>query len=376
MAGVKITWLAGLTLVLSGVLAGGDKVQNRLDQLRQSAGFPGCNLAVVYADGSKKTYSSGISDRKRGRIMEKRDRMFAGSVGKTFAAATALILMEQGKLALDDHIETYLGRRYWFSRLPNGPQITVRMLMNHSSGIMEHVVDERFARGLIQQPDKIWMPDELVAFILDHKPLFAAGTGFSYADTNYILLGMIIETVSGKTVYQLVEDWFLKPLKLKHTSPALRRDPEGLIQGYTGTEPFGFPGEVVQKGRYVVNPQFEWTGGGFISTASDLALWGHHLYHGDLLKPATRAVMLQTIPMDDGHDSSVGYGLGVMVWATAHGPAYGHGGIFPGYQTVVKYYPECGMTLSMQFNEDRTANPEMKKVYDFPDLFVGDLKVE
>jgi D-alanyl-D-alanine carboxypeptidase len=302
--------------------------------------------------------------------------MFAGSVGKTFAAATALRLVERGELSLDEGIAKYLGGRPWFSRLPNGAQITVRMLMNHSSGLMEHVGENRFNKSLIGQPDKIWKPDDLVAFVLDRRPLFEAGKGFSYADTNYILLGMVIEALGEKTLYQRVDEWFLSPLKLQHTSPAVGRELPGLIQGYTGPEPFAFPGEVVQNGQYVVNPQFEWTGGGFISTASDLALWGHHLYHGDLLNSASRAVMLQTIPMDDAHDSSVGYGLGVMVWQTVHGPAYGHGGIFPGYQTVVKHYLKYGITLAMQFNEDRTVNPEMKKAYDFPDLFVRGLVVE
>jgi D-alanyl-D-alanine carboxypeptidase len=351
----------------------GDPLQKRLDGLRAAAGFPGCNLAAVYADGRMACFSSGAVDTANSRPMRAADRMFTGSVGKTFVAAAALKLVEQGLLGLEEPIQKHLGNRPWFARLPAAKEIRVRMLLNHSSGIAEHVEDERFARSLILNPDRVWTPDELVSFVLDREPLFAPGKGFSYADTNYILLGMIVERVAQKSLYQLVDDWFIKPLALTATEPAICRRLPGLIQGSTGPEPFGFPREVVQNGLYVVNPQFEWAGGGFITTAADLARWGHHLYHGDLLRPETKALMLQAIAMDAGHGASASYGLGVMVWSTPHGPAYGHGGIFPGYQSVVKYYPELGLTLAMQFNQDRTANPEMKKVYDFPDLFVREL---
>ena len=130
--------------------------------------------------------------------MQPSDRMLAGSVGKTYAAAVALQLCEAGRLDLDAKTARWLSDEPWFPRLPNAEQLTLRQLMNHTSGLRDHVWMPDFHAALAADMQRVWRPEELVAYVLDTEPLFPAGAGWSYADTNYILVGMIIERVTGR----------------------------------------------------------------------------------------------------------------------------------------------------------------------------------
>jgi D-alanyl-D-alanine carboxypeptidase len=295
--------------------------------------------------------ASGLADVENNIPLAPSDRMLSGSIGKTYVAAVALQLVQEGRLKLDDRIERWLGREAWFDRLPNARDLSVRMLMNHTSGIPEHVLEKEFASALQKSPDKVWAPEELVAYILDRKPLFPAGQGWSYADTNYILVGMIIEKITKKRFYSELERRVLKPLKLTRTSPSDRRELAGLVPGYSRpNSPFGFEGRVVTGGRFVINPQFEWTGGGLISTAEDLARWAKALYEGRAFGKELLAGMLDAVPAKTGKGDR--YGLGVQVRQSEWGPSYGHGGWFPGYLSEMEYFPELKIAVAIQFNTD------------------------
>ena len=166
-------------------------LQLKLDEWHKAGSFPGATLCVVIANGESFSLAVGFSDRETRTAMKPTDRMPAGSVGKTFVAATALQLIKAGKIGLDDRIEKYLGREPWFARLPNAKDITVRQLMNHTSGLVRYEFKEQFTKELTANPDKVWKPAELVAYLLDEKPPFEAGKGWNYSDTNYIVLVMI-----------------------------------------------------------------------------------------------------------------------------------------------------------------------------------------
>jgi len=327
------------------------RIQLKLIEFRDAGGFPGATVGVALPDGRGMSVSIGYSDLEAQRSMKPADRMLAGSIGKTFVSAVTLQLVDEGKLGLDDRIEKWLGKEPWFDRLPNGRQITLRMLMNHTSGIREHVLNNDFIKALREQPDKIWKPEELIAFILDSKPLFEAGGGWSYADTNYILVGMIFERVSGRTVYGEVERRILKPFKLKDTTPSDSRVIPGLIPGYVSPRsPFGFEGRTIIDDKFVINPQMEWCGGGFASTAEDLAKWAKLLYEGRLLRQTTVEQLLDAVPAKTGEGHK--YGLGAQVRRTDWGVTYGHGGWFPGYLSEVEYFPKQRMAIAVQFNTD------------------------
>jgi len=169
---------------------------------------------------------------------------------------------------LDDKIEVWLGEEAWFPRLHSGDKITVRMLLNHTSGIYEDLEDPAHVEEFLQQftaddfdPDDMSLP-LLVKFALDHEPLFPPGEGFLYTDTNYLIAGLVIEKVVGSTYYQEVNSRFLTPLKLVHTEPSKQRTIADLATGYLLPDNiFRLPERTLEDGVLVYNPGIEWTGG-------------------------------------------------------------------------------------------------------------------
>jgi len=327
-----------------------NRLQSKLEEWHKAGTFPGATVGVALANGESFGLAVGFSDRTTKTPMKPTDRMPAGSVGKTFAAATALQLIKEGKIGLDDKIEKYLGSEPWFSRLPNAKDITVRQLMNHTSGLVRYEFKEQFTKDLTANPDKVWKPAELVAYLLDEKAPFEAGKGWDYSDTNYIVLGMIIEKVTGRKFYDEANRRVLGPLKLNDTLPQDAPRLPGIIQGYAGpTNPFGGTDEMIVNGKFAVNPQFEWTGGGYISTAQDLARWAKMMYEGKAYSPDLLPQVVDGVaaPML-GRETK--YGLGVIIRQTPLGTAYGHSGFFPGYMTDMMYFPEHKIAVAVQVN--------------------------
>ncbi|HQR32519.1 MAG TPA: serine hydrolase domain-containing protein [Blastocatellia bacterium] len=344
------------------------KIQLRFLELRKESDFPGANIGIVWGNDRAMSVSVGFSDLENEKALKPTDRMLAGSIGKTYVSAVTLQLVEEGKLELDDKIEKWLGKEPWFDRLPNARTITLRMLMNHTSGIPEHVQEKAFAKAMLDQPDKVWKPEELVAYILDRKPLFEAGKGWSYADTNYIVVGMIFERVSGKTVYGEVQRRILDKLKLKETLPSDSRTIAGLIPGYSQIgSPFGFEGRTIIEGKFIVNPQMEWCGGGFASTAQDLARWAKFLYEGKVLDRPSMKDLLDAVPAKTGRGDK--YGLGVQVRESQWGISYGHGGWFPGYLSEMEYFPQYKAAIAVQLNTDDIRNKLKRR----PRAFVAEV---
>jgi len=325
-------------------------LQVKLDEWHKAGSFPGATLGVVLANGESFGLAVGFSDRENKVAMRPTDRMLAGSVGKTFAAATALQLIKEGRISLDDKIEKYLGSEPWFSRLPNAKEITVRQLMNHTSGLVRYEFKEQFTKDLTANPEKVWKPAELVAYLLDEKAPFEAGKGWDYSDTNYIVLGMIIEKVTGRKFYDEANTRLLKPLKLTDTIPQDGPRLKGVVQGYAGpNNPFGGTDAMIVNGKFAINPQFEWTGGGYVSTARDLARWAKMIYEGKAFAPDLLPQVLDGVaaPML-GRETK--YGLGVIIRKTPVGTSYGHAGFFPGYMTEMMYFPEHKIALAVQVN--------------------------
>ena len=343
----------------------------RLDQLREESGFPGATCAVVMPDQTLIRIAVGQSDPDTGTLMTPDARIFTGSAGKTFFSAALLQLMEEDRLGLDEPISNWFGDEPWFPRLPNNGDLTVRMLMNHTGGLPRWILDPEIWEGMLANPDRMWSPEERLAYVLDKEPVHEAGKMWYYSDTDYILLAMIMERASGNDAYTEIDRRFLKPLKLTCTAPSLSRDIENLPQGCSGpTGDMTLPDRVVADGHYMLNPQLEWGGGGFVTNSGDLAQWAFHLYRGDILKPETMAQLLSPVGKD-GMPSETGYGLGVMVRETPGGLSYGHGGIFPGYQTAMGYFPEIDCSLAVQVNADRFSG-KLKKS---PDECLGELAV-
>lgn len=351
-----------LLLLTAVSVAQTKKLQSLLDSLCISGEFPGLSVSMVRKDNTSVELVSGYNDKEKKTALKKGDYMLQGSVGKTYVSAIALQLVKDGRLDLDNKVLFYLGIYDWYNRLPNAADMTVRMLMNHTSGVMRYEFKEKFTSDLTANPDKTWTPEELLSYVFDEKASFTAGTDWEYSDTNYILLGMIIERVTGKKYYDLLRNNILQPLNLSHTIPSDRRKLKGLAQGYAGAEnEFGRKDKVInENGLFIINPQFEWTGGGIYSTTKDLATWGKLLYEGKVVD--TSILFSSAVPAKLGRETR--YAMGVIIRPTSLGIAYGHSGFFPGYMTELLYFPEKQLSIAVQCNSS-----------DYKNLKLGLLKV-
>lgn len=352
------------------------KLQEKLDEFHAQGKFPGATAGVALPDGTSMGLAVGFSDVESKRPMSARDLMLQGSVGKTYVAAIALQLVQEKRLGLDDTIEKYLGGEKWFRRLPNARDITVRMLMNHTSGLVRYEFKEQFTKDLTANPDRVWKPQELIAYILDTEAPFAAGKGWDYSDTNYIVLGMIIERITGNTYYHELRRRILTPFGLRETVASDRRTIPNLAQGYAGKDnPFGGTDAMLNGGRMVINPQFEWTGGGLASTTEDLARWAKLLYEGKAFEPSLLSKMLEGVPARLGPEAK--YGLGVILRPTPLGLAYGHSGFFPGYITEVIYFPAAGVAIAVQVNTSvprATPKPLSRFITELAEIIINEQK--
>jgi D-alanyl-D-alanine carboxypeptidase len=328
--------------------------QSRLNEFQSTNGFPGATMAVVLPEGKEFTVAAGLANLETRTLMRPTDRMLAGSIGKTLFATIFMRMISDGRMHLDDKISIWLKDEPWFHRLPNADDITVRMLMNHTSGIPEYAELPEFTKHLPENPDKDWPPEELLSYIFDRPAPFPAGQGWSYADANYLVLGIAAEKILHHTLYADIERTILKPLDLADTRPSTSRILPGLITGYSmPNSPFPFTGPILREGKVAFNPKFEWTGGGFLSSSHDLARWAFELYGGKVLTAAELTEMEKGVPAKTGKGDE--YGLGVQIRHTDFGVTYGHGGWFPGYLSEMEYFPEYRVAIAMQINTDDFA---------------------
>lgn len=333
------------------------RMQDLLSGFHEEYGFPGATAAIALRDGSVAVAAAGLADREAGTSMTPATPMLAASIGKTFVAMTVLGFEEDGYLARTDPVARHLGDHDWFARLPNHREMTVGDLLRHGAGLPDHVHLDSFQSEMgarMAGGGPAITPQEAIAFVLDAELLFPAGAGWAYTDTGYLLLGLVIEEVTGQRFYDLVEARFLGPLGLADTGPSDRPDLPGLAVGYVAEDnPFGLPSRTADEtGRLLWDPGMEWTGGGFLSTSRDLAAWGHALFSGTAMEAPYLHRLLDGVPVSSDAPGIL-YGAGVAIYSdTPLGPVYGHGGWIPGYVSSLRHYADHGVTVAFQINTD------------------------
>lgn len=334
-------------------------IKTELDQIISELGIPGVNVAVIMPENDIVAVSAGYSDKEKQILMKPEDKMFSGSTGKTFCAAIILQLIDEGKLNIDDSLSEFYGDEDWFDKLPNANDVTIRMLLNHTSGIPRYAFDDILWKTMQKNPEKTWTGIERLEFIFDAEPVHSAGKAWGYSDTNYIILGMLIEKITGNEYYAELTKRILKPFNLENTMPANKREIEGLITGYSVHPDIFFVPEKVllDNGKFVFNPQMEFTGGGIVCTTSDLAKWGKLFYSGKVFSPELYALMITPSNYETTLTDNAKYGFATIVWDENNQISFGHTGFFPGYVTIFEYIPELDICIGMQWNTDG-KNPE------------------
>lgn len=328
------------------------RVRERFIALRDEQGFPGLAFGWCFADGRAGGVAVGVRERGGNEPLLRSDRMLWGSVGKTFVAAVLLQLAEEGRLGLDDLLAEHLGGIAGYERLPNAGSVTLRQLLLHRSGIPDHVRKPEVWEAIREDPDRAWSAAELIACAHGDEPLSAPGERFDYADTNYVLLGAVIEKLEGRGLFESVRARLLDPLDLRDAAPSDRRILPGLIQGHPVlmAEEWGIPGRTLAGGEFFMNPQFEHGGGGMYGTAAELARWTALLSAGPVLTQEARAARARGEPVAAGVEER--YGFAAQVWPSPRGVAVGHGGWYPGYRTETAWFADLGLASAVCINTD------------------------
>ncbi|SFK73958.1 D-alanyl-D-alanine carboxypeptidase [Amycolatopsis sacchari] len=285
------------------------------------AGAPGYTARI---DNGRRVAvtTAGVADRATGRPMTGRDQFEIGSNTKMFTSALALQLVDRGRLDLDAPVSKYLP-----GVVPNGENITVRMLLNHTSGLFSYTGDPDFFPNTEKNPQHVYTDQELLAIAFRHAADFAPGTSWSYSNTNYVLVGMILQKLTGKSMPELVEQRIVRPLGLTHTyyaAPRATHTGPGYAHGYQ----VRFAGPSPAYTDVSDWPLGGWAGaaGAIISTQADLSRFLSALLRGELFSRKQLEQMQTTVPIPASFGIPGSYGLGLIKIDSPCGTVWGHGG--------------------------------------------------
>jgi D-alanyl-D-alanine carboxypeptidase len=324
------------------------RLQPMLDRWRQRAGIPAVTLAVDGPRGSD-VAASGTTERAGPSPVTPDARFRVASITKLFVATVVLQLVQEGRIRLDNPLTGYLPE----FRQSNGA--TIRQLLNHTSGIPDYERVEGLNEDVVAHRDRRWSTQELLHLISGVRPEFAAGTDTSYSNTDYVLLGSVIERVTGATWPAQVRRRILEPLGLRHTYVSGAEPvPGGVVPGYMDIDQDGREDRVETGEGWPALDTTEAAAGAIVSTAPDLAAFATALFHHRLLDAPTFQQMVTQSPH---HLRTSGYGLGVEVLR----PDYrltllGHGGFTIGTRSALWYSPDTDVVVAVLAN-DAQADP-------------------
>ena len=268
----------------------------------------------------------GKADLEAGRLVKATDHFRIASITKTFTGTVMLQLIEEGKISFEATIDAY------FPDITNADRITIRQVLGMTAGIYDFVNSEGFDGPYYADMTKVWTHDEILALINNQPADFAPGASCKYSNSNFYLLGMIIEQLTGNAVEDEIKTRIIDRLGLANTSfPTDIYLPDPYCHGYNNIETMG---EGVLTDVSIQSPSGPWTSGGMVSTIYDLGSWVKALYRGTLLDAATQAERLQWNVLE-GTGGKIKYGLGIIYL----GGLIGHNGEIEGYNTDMYYLP-------------------------------------
>jgi D-alanyl-D-alanine carboxypeptidase len=321
-------------------------LQKELDAIRVARSYPGVSAAIVYPDGSIWTGQSGLA------ILSPQtpvtaDTLFSiGSISKTFVAAAIGRLAMRGTIGLDDPLSKYL------PDYPNASNVSLRQMLNHTSGIKDPFADPDMAEAILANPGQPWTTAQVLSWI--GKPYFSPGTGYHYSNSNFILLGEVVEKATGQSLASLVRSEFLTPLGLSHTFLQTEETVQG-SKAHGFMAPAGRPRDNSAGTMIPFTAEATAFGpaGAFVSTPTDLARWASALYGGNVLDQATLAAMvdISTTSPFIARPARV-YGLGFEETTIAGQVAWGHIGHLDGFMSAMEYLPASHVTIVVLENAE------------------------
>lgn len=344
LAGIVVSLLAATTVAAPSALAASPRdaaLTTSISRALDRAGAPGAIVGVWQPHRAAYVRTFGVRDTQTRQPMRRDLFMRIGSETKTFTVTALLQLAEQGKVRLDDPIAKYV------PGVTAGDQITLRQLANMTSGLPNYTLSEAFDTALVADPHKEWTPQELLSLVSGEPLQFQPGQGFSYSNTNTVLIGLVVEQVSGESIGAYIKRHITDPLGMSQTSfPLDSALPDPHADGYANDTPDKSTANATNW-----NPSWTWSAGQMVSTLRDLHIWAPRLATGrGLLGPKMQRERARSVA---GPGNPITYGLGlfnVHQWI-------GHNGSLPGYQTLALYRPQTKTTIVALINSDIERSP-------------------
>jgi D-alanyl-D-alanine carboxypeptidase len=313
-----------------------DQVSDAVRKVMKQNSIPGAIVGVWQQGHEPFVRGFGVRDKKSGKPMTPNLFMRIGSETKTFTGTAVLQLVDAGKVGLEDPISKYV------SGVPDGDAITVRELGEMRSGLVSYTANEAWVKLFLGDPYRAWKPRRLLPYGFDEPALFAPGQAFNYSDINAILLGLLVEKVSGESLSAYIADNILRPLHMDETSlPTNASFPRPHADGYTDQTLNGKEANTTNW-----NPSSAWAAGAMISTLHDLRIWAKSVATGSLLSRPTQRQRDDFLPATGLEPAKYGFALfEVDGWT-------GHNGSLPGYQSLTMYLPAKHATMVILLNSD------------------------
>ncbi|MFE5121286.1 serine hydrolase domain-containing protein [Streptomyces sp. NPDC056669] len=327
----------------------GGAVRTAVRRLAAQGDAPGAAVLIRGAGGGTRFIAAGVADVRTGRRIHRNDHFRAGSLTKTVIAAVTLRLATQGRLGLDDPVEKHLPGLVR-GHGNDGRNITIRQLLNHTSGLFDYTEDPVLARQLSAAANRTRTPAALVRTALTHRPYFAPGTEWRYSNTNYVLLGMVVQRVTGRSYAAEARREVLGPLRLRGTSfPGTRTAlpaPHG--RAYTrdsGARDSEARGDGARRDVTVLNPSFAGAAGELVSTLDDLSRLVSGLLRGTVV-PRAELRQMRNTAASDGR-----YGMGLFPVRLPCGVTlWGHNGEINGSYALAVATADGRHTLAYRLN--------------------------
>jgi D-alanyl-D-alanine carboxypeptidase len=346
-------------------------LDQRLDSCVQAFNVPGISASLLLPGDRAWNGASGVAHIYTEVPVDTAHLFQLASVTKLYTAATIFQLIDEGSLDLDDPIGDHL------PMMPDiTPSIPLRYLLNHRSGLAEFLSDPDAAANWFDTPDSIFQPVDVITSY-SSPPIFNPNASFSYSNTNYVLLGMIIEQVTGNTVAEEFRQRFLDPMDLSATFLPPHEPIQGeMIPGWTS---FSAPGVYDTDATPVLADCFAsmvFTAGALVAPPSDVARFARSLFAAPLVSENSMATML-TFTNVNFSDGCTGYGHGVMRYPLQGRTFYGHGGDISGFTQLAIHHVSDSITLVVSINRNNAprvpiANALLQVVYDQLATSVGE----
>lgn len=319
-----------------------EKLQNILDKGIVKNEIQGVSATVIFPDGE---IWNGVSGLSHDSVAMDPNMLFAiGSVTKNFIATLTLKLVEEEILSLEDPLSKWLPTYPFIDS-----QITIRQLLNHTSGIYNYFDNQKIWDELMRDRTKYWTPEEVLDYL--EQPYFEAGDGWRYSNTNYLLLGMIINKATGSNLSTELNNRLFKPLGFSDFY-LIQEETLPENQAHIYGDNWDGPIRDVTFLPRTSHDSITYGSSGIFTTSENLALWSHSLFEGQILKEQSMNEMLNFIQLKPVANMRA-YGLGVSEYTlkiTSGERAIGHGGANIGTSTYMVYIPEHHVSIVVMIN--------------------------